>query len=223
MRQNAVETASWSEPRPSGSGPLLRQENRFPTVAARLRTIDGAIASRLSYRSRRRYDGPSMIWGRVTCRGTVHRRGCGLRFLMWCVVIGLPCLGRSASFAESVTFGPAVVKVGSQYGRERDSTPGDVLLVQDGITVSLEEFVLRSYVGFEVAEFVGTQPGRVDFDALRLDNISVEFDLSALGFKSAVVTIEYCRFGGELNLGINGRPVIQLRRLSSLPSTALML
>lgn len=132
------------------------------------------------------------------------------------LLVGLVVATSSASFAATVDFDgvPAGTRFGGAYGQ----SPGDVVLSQDGIDVSVEEFLLGSFTGFIRAEVGGQYAQSFPTPALDLDNISVRFDLSNLGFVTTQVTLEYAEFGGSDNFSVNGGPIHTLAALTDLPA-----
>ena len=117
----------------------------------------------------------------------------------WAVVYGFT----SAGFAASITFDSGAVNPPDRFGAAFGTMPGDVVLSEEGIDMSVEEFFLRSFVGFSKAEVVPPSAGLFTTNALSLDNISAQFDFSHLSFDVTQVTIEFRELGGENNFGVN--------------------
>lgn len=117
----------------------------------------------------------------------------------WAVVYGLT----SACLAASITFDSGAVNPPDQFGAAFGTMPTAVVLREEGIDMSVEEFFLRSFVGFSKAEVVPPSAGLFTTNALSLDNISVLFDFSGLSFDVTQVSIEFREGGGENNFDVN--------------------
>lgn len=137
------------------------------------------------------------------------KRGC---ILALCVVGGL----EPVSLGATVDF--ETVPLGSTYGEAFGHTPGDVVLTQDGIKMSAEDFLLGSFVGFIRAEVGGRYDDSFPTTPLELDNISVLFDFADVGFEVTEVTLSYQEFGGDDNFAVNGEMCHQLADLSDIPA-----
>jgi hypothetical protein len=93
-----------------------------------------------------------------------------------------------------------------------------VVLTQDGINMSVEQFRLGTFVGFIRAEIGGRYAGSFSSTPLDIDNISVRFDFSGVGFPVTEVTLDYREFGGADNFAVNGSSKYQLDQLADLPA-----
>lgn len=122
----------------------------------------------------------------------------------WAVVYGFT----SACFAASITFDSGAVNPPDRFGAAFGTTPTAVVLSEEGIDMSVEEFFLRSFVGFSKAEVVPPSAGLFTTNALSLDNISVLFDFSGLSFGVTQVSIEFREGGGENNFDVNRSALI---------------
>lgn len=137
------------------------------------------------------------------------------RRVLTCLIAGVGLCSGSPAMGATVDFDglPSGTRFGANFGH----VPGEVVISQDDIDLSVEEFLLGSFVGFIKAE-VG---GRFDINntkPLELDNISVLFDLTGLGFEANFVTLEYEWFGGANNFAVNGQTILELSPLTDLPT-----
>lgn len=113
------------------------------------------------------------------------------------------------------------VPVGTRFGQNFGNTPGQVVLAQDGIQMSFENYLLSSqgYMNFVEGQIDGQYaeayfPSR----ALSMDNINVRFDFTQVGFDVDRVSLEYVELGPLSNLSVNGQPLIETFPLNLLPS-----
>ena len=131
----------------------------------------------------------------------------------WCLCLVAP------GFSATLDF--ETVPVGTVYGDTplTPDTPGDVVLTQDGITMSVESFFFDPFqADFFEAEVVALQLDASPGQALSLDNIGVLFDFSALGFDVERVTLDVRVLGGTSNIAVNGSALHILDPLSDLPA-----
>ncbi len=135
--------------------------------------------------------------------------------VMACLTVLVACLAISECFAATVDF--ETVGVGTAYGSDYGNLPGEVVLTQDGIDMSVEEFLLGTFVGLIKAEVGGRYSSFFTSTPLELDNISVEFDFTNVGFDVTRVTLEYQEFGGSNNFAVNGEAPLVITPLSNLP------
>lgn len=135
----------------------------------------------------------------------------GLSTLMAC--LGLH-LAASAALPAEVTFDS--LTTGTRWGGKLGDAPGDTIFVEDGISVSVENFVFGADDLFFQAEVGGRNAASFPSPALSIDNIAVAFDLSGLGFSVTEVTLEYADLGGLTNLSVNGGTVLQSDPLADL-------
>lgn len=143
----------------------------------------------------------------------------GRSILMYVTCTMAWCMG-SQGRASVVDFQLPSVSPGTVYGASAPvpDSPGDVVLTQAGIRMSVEEFFIGSFVGFFRAEVGGTYDDAFPTTPLELDNISVRFDFARLGFDVTSVTLDYREFGGSDNFAVNGSALINLGSLVELPS-----
>ena len=131
----------------------------------------------------------------------------------WCLCLVAP------GFCATLDF--ETVSLGTVYGDTllTPDTPGEVVLTQDDITMSVESFFFDpSQADFYVAEIVAVQTDTGSGQALSLDNIGVLFDFSALGFDVDRVTLDLRDLGGTSNVAVNGSALHILDPLSDLPA-----
>ena len=131
----------------------------------------------------------------------------------WCLCLVTPGLGATLDFET--------VPVGTVYGDTllTPDIPGEVVLTQDDIAMSVENFFFDPFqTDFFVAEVVAVQTDAGPGQALKLDSIGVLFDFSALGFEVARVTLDVRDLGGTSNVAVNGAAVHILDPLSDLPA-----
>jgi hypothetical protein len=128
----------------------------------------------------------------------------------------------STAIAAQVNFESRAV--GTTYGAGAN-TPGDPIFQEGGIHVSIENFFHHDGPDPDPNpdpdfNFAVIRPGGTDLFSTRhvsLNNISLGFDLSQLGFAVDEVTIEYQQFGGFDNFLVNSGP-LHIIDLPSLPS-----
>jgi len=110
------------------------------------------------------------------------------------------------------------VKPGTTFGQAFGNTPGQTVLTQEGIAMSVEEFFLGTFVGFIKAEVGGRYDDYFPTTPLELDNIGVRFDFADVSFDVTHVTLEYQEFGGGNNFAVNDQTLHQVSPLSDLPT-----
>ena len=129
-----------------------------------------------------------------------------------CVCAAAFCWMSPISLANIMDF--QSVPVGTKYGGDVGNVAGQVVLTQDGITMSVEQFHLNQFTGFFQAEVTGPSNDH----QLAIDNISVLFDLANVGFNVTSLTLEYVELGGNDNFAVNGGSILQLAELTDIPS-----
>ena len=139
------------------------------------------------------------------------RPGCAV----WCALSAW-CLFGSIGLAQTVDF--ESVPVGTRWGQDYGHLPGEVVLSQDDIDMSVEHFFLGTFVGLNLAEVGGVYAGFIPTTHLALDNISVKFDFTGLGFDVTMVTLNYQEFGGAGNFAANDDTIFQLAAMTDLPA-----
>lgn len=133
---------------------------------------------------------------------------CLTMLTMWAVA--------AESLAQTVDF--ESVAPGTTFGQGYGNTPGEIVLTQEGIAMSVEEFFLGTFVGFVRAEVGGRYDDYFPTTPLELDNIGVRFDFADVGFDVNFVTLEYQEFGGGNNFAVNDEVLFQVSPLTDLPT-----
>ncbi len=110
---------------------------------------------------------------------------------------------------------------GTVYGAPAPHTPGDLVLTEGGIRVTVENFAWSSGGTFNRADVMASTPDfGVDGQFAWMNNINFEFNFTALGFEASKVTFEFEDLGGIENISINGDPVpIYVGELTVAPAT----
>jgi hypothetical protein len=122
-------------------------------------------------------------------------------------VIGL-CVGRAAGPASAATVGFESPAVGTSWGSSAGDHPGDTIFTEDNIPVSVENFVLGTFTGFNSATVAGPSV-KFPTQSLLVNNISLDFDFTALAFDVTAVTFEFANSGGADNLSVNGGAIFE--------------
>lgn len=138
------------------------------------------------------------------------RRG----FIAARVSVAALCWLPASGMAATVDF--QSVALGTRYGGDFNNVPSQVVLtepVQNGIDMSVEQFFFQQFTGFFQAEVVGPSNDH----QLAIDNVSVLFDLTNVGFNVTLLSLEYLELGGNDNFSVNGGPILQLAELSDIP------
>ena len=124
--------------------------------------------------------------------------------------------------AYAVTIDFESILPGTQWGSETGQNPGDPILSESNIMLSVETFQFGpSQTEFFRAEVPGPQGRFVDAfptQEMTFDGINVLFDFSQLGYDVDFVSLEFGDFGGTSNFGVNGGTLHILDPLSGLPS-----
>jgi len=139
------------------------------------------------------------------------RAGCIHKALM-IVTIGMM---NNIGVAAMVDF--ETMSSGTIYGQDTGEKPGEVVLRQDNIAMSVEKFIFDSFEHFNAAEIDGIHAEIFDTHALSLTNISVLFDFSHVGFNVDWVTLEFGDFGGGSNFTVNNQTLHIVDPLSDIP------
>ena len=109
--------------------------------------------------------------------------------------------------------------VGTVFGDTAGDSPGDPVLTQDGIRMSVETFFLNQVLtDFFEAQVVSADLGGETSNALLLNSIGVMFDLSGVGFPVDQVTLDFADTGGTTNFAVNGAGIHILDPLAALPA-----
>ncbi len=111
------------------------------------------------------------------------------------------------------------VAPGTAYGSP-SHLPGQMVLTQNGIDMSVDFFVGRSFTEFNQAQVGGRYAAAFPTRSLALDNISVVFDFSNLNFLVRELSVNYIDFTdavGASNFSVNGEPFYLLNPDAKLP------
>ena len=119
--------------------------------------------------------------------------------------------------AHCVTF--ETPALGTQYGQPVPHLPGDLVLTEGGIPVTVENFSWSPGGTFNFAEVKAATPDfGVDSQFAWMNNINFEFSFGALGFVPSKVTFEFEDLGGFENIAINNDPApIYVGELTAAP------
>lgn len=143
-----------------------------------------------------------------------------MRLRQWTVLLSAIALGASGSdiLAQS-TMDFDGVTAGTVFGGMAvpPDTPGDVVLTQEGIDMSVELYMLGGFSDFFAAEVGVNQVPELPTQSLALDNISVAFDFADVGFEVGLVTLDFRDLGGTSNFVVNGSTLHIIDPLSDLP------
>jgi len=111
--------------------------------------------------------------------------------------------------------------VGNTYGEAVPNVEGQVVLVENGISMSVERFNFGTFSDFFEATVIGPDPVAFSTNSLSLNNINVAFDFTQLGFTPDMVSIEFRDLGGSSsrnNFSVNGIVPIELASLTDIPA-----
>lgn len=129
---------------------------------------------------------------------------CLIAVFVWALAVGSGSTGRAATVDFETT------PPGTAYGREFGHHLGETVLVQDGIAMSLAEYFLQTFVGFNKAEVGGKYDNWFATTPLELNNIGVVFDFADVGYSVNEVSLEFLQFGGSSNFSVNGYAYVKL-------------
>lgn len=148
-------------------------------------------------------------------RATTSRSVLRFTSAMACAAIALGS-GAPAARAEVIDF--ETVPPGTVFGTPSADQPGDVVLQQGGVNMSIEQFFLGSYTGFVRAIVGGPYDQFFPTTPLGLENIAVRFDFAGMpGFVTSF-TLDYQEFGGSNNFAVNDFINFEIDDLSDLPA-----
>ena len=139
------------------------------------------------------------------------RLGLSVRLLALGFALGTASMSR----AQIVDF--ESVPVGMMFGSPASDSPGDVVLTQEGIRMSVENYFLGAFTGFNFAQVGGAFDAFFPTTPLEINNISTRFDFTGLASNVTRVTIEYQEFGGTDNFAVNDQTIHQLSSLAAIP------
>lgn len=126
------------------------------------------------------------------------------------------------SRAATMTFNPAGSDVSAVFGASGSSpnSPGQVVYEEDGIAMSVEEFLLGGSSFFVAAEIGGRFSPIFPTPVLELSNISTQFDLTGAGFDVDLFTLEFFEMSVVQNFSVNGQTIRELSSLIELNNLA---
>lgn len=106
---------------------------------------------------------------------------------------------------------------GTQFGgAPLPNAPGDLVFVEDGVGVHVDNFTLGAFVGFNNVEIGGFTDPSFPTTPATINNIRLDFDISGLGPVSGAA-FDFVDFGGDENLVINGT-VLELPNFGAAPA-----
>ncbi len=111
--------------------------------------------------------------------------------------------------------------VGITYGEAVPNVEGQEVLVENGISMSVERFNFGNFSDFFEATVIGPDLVAFPTNSLSLNNINVAFDFTQLGFTPNMVSIEFRDLGGTSsinNFSVNGIVPIELASLTDIPA-----
>lgn len=138
-----------------------------------------------------------------------RRRGFALAWLSATWFAAVPVSGALVDFEA--------IPLGTVFGTGVGNLPGEVVLTQNGIVMSLDVLLVGSFVGFHEATVGGSYIASFDSTPLELNNISAIFDFSNVGFGVARLSLEIQHFGGTSNLSVNGASLLDLLLIDEVP------
>jgi hypothetical protein len=98
--------------------------------------------------------------------------------------------------------------LGTKYGAPVGNAPGTVVFTQDGMHVSVQDFVWTNGGGtFNFAQIEKPPVGVGSGQCLHANNINLEFDFTGLGPQPMTVQFEFLDLGGFENISVNGDPM----------------
>jgi len=116
-------------------------------------------------------------------------RGCLCAAIL--AISGVFCQAASGATVDFET-----VPVGTHYGFTGGDNPGDVVLIQDDIAMSVEFLSIAPTPNFFQATVGGDFAPLMPTTPLSINNIDLRFDFSNLGFQVTQVTVEFREFSG---------------------------
>lgn len=135
----------------------------------------------------------------------------------WVIQTALALVLATALCRDARAVGFDTLPDGTIFGRDTHFPGQQDVHVEDGVSMSVENFVLGGTEFFFFAEVGGKGSDAFDTNALSLDNISVAFDFSDVGFAVTEVSFDFLDLGGASNLSVNNETLFVLDPLSSLP------
>jgi hypothetical protein len=159
----------------------------------------------------------------------LRERGIFMReFFVAILVLGLlggccnkkKCCTPTPPASSCVNFDAPAFVLGTKYGP--GLTPGSLAFTANGIRATVWDFQFHTPGSgtFGSATIGLPSNGFGTGQTLKINNINMEFDFTALGSPIHTVALEYLDLGGFENLSVNGAPVpIYVGELSSAPTS----
>jgi len=99
--------------------------------------------------------------------------------------------------------------VGDAWGSPFGDLPGDLIFIEDGISVVIGEFDFGGGTSFNFCEVIPAAvfPGFGAGRAMAMNNVVNKYDIGSAAGTVAQVTFEYVDLGGDENLLVNGGPL----------------
>ena len=113
-----------------------------------------------------------------------------------------------AAGAANVSFD--LEPLGSTWGGSVGNVPGDLAFTEDGIPMTVDEFHLGAFTGFNYCRIEPAIPAFGSGQILRLNNIATVFDFSAVPCAPGTVRFDFADQGGDENLRVNGGPLYEI-------------
>lgn len=141
-------------------------------------------------------------------------------------ILGIALVLAVATSASAATVDFESLPLGSQYGTPAGHAPGDFAFSENGVDMTVENFLSGAFVGFNVAE-ITNQPGPPQSffppavnstQALNTNNISGRFHFGGLGYDVQRLSVHYADAGGTNNFDVNGLGLQQVSDLTTLAS-----
>jgi hypothetical protein len=123
----------------------------------------------------------------------------------------------AAQHDACVDFEPPI-EAGTEFGTPAGQPRGTVIITTSAIAVSVSDLEVGGNTFFNSASVVAAPAALGTDQALQLNNISLDVDLSAVPFLVREVRLDYLHLGGTDNLGVNGSNVF-VGDLSAAPPT----
>jgi hypothetical protein len=141
---------------------------------------------------------------------------------------GLASLLFVSSVCSAATFDFEGVPLGTTYSVADGFNPGDVVLTNWNVDMSVEKFTEGAFVGFNFSEVSGHPGPPTSFfpiganptQSLTTNNMNVKFDFTGVPFDVTGVSLDYVDLGGTENFEINALGRQEVGALSSLAPVA---
>lgn len=138
------------------------------------------------------------------------------RILGTCTLATAVAIFATAAHAMTATVDFESLPPGTQFGGPPlPNAPGDLVFVEDGVGVHVDNFTQGAFVGFNNVEIGGFTDPSFPTTPATINNMRLDFDISGLGPVTGAA-FDYVDFGGTENLVINGT-VLELSDFGSAP------